>query len=301
MKIGIDVGGSHIAVALIDVNANILIKKEKDIDIKDKTCIEEFLVKYIVKCINEIIEEKHISINEIELIGIAAPGTIKDGIIVKATNLNIKNFDIVSEIKKYFCINIVIRNDGKCATLAEKYYGSMKNYSDFVYLCLGTGIGCGVVINNKLLKPNRYEGFEIGHIVIEKNGLDCTCGRKGCLEQYASMRVFKEKLISNLNLDKNITSYELLKFIENNKENGELNKIINNYIDNLTLGIENIINIFEPEAICIGGSFVFFKEILLERLKNKLKENNATFNNETIPDIVCATLKNDAGLIGAIL
>lgn len=300
MKIGIDIGGSHIAVGLVE-NGKIIIKKEKDITNTDKQNIEGFLIESIVQYINEILDEENIKINDIEKIGIASPGTIKNGVIIKATNLGIKNFNIISELKKYFNINITIKNDGKCATLAEKEYGSVQQYSDIVYLCLGTGIGTGVIMNNKLLEPKRYEGFELGHTVIEKDGILCTCGKKGCLEQYASMRAFKQSLISTLNLDKNINGSDLLEILKNKKEDVHVNKIIDEYINNLALGIENIINIFEPEAICIGGSFVYYKEILLEKLENKLKEKNATFNNETIPDIVCAKLQNDAGIIGATL
>lgn len=300
MKIGIDIGGSHIAVGLVE-NGKIIIKKEKDITNTDKENIEGFLIESIVKYINEILDKENIKMNDIEKIGIASPGTIKNGVIIKATNLGIKNFNIISELKKYFNIDITIKNDGKCATLAEKEYGSVQQYSDIVYLCLGTGIGTGIIMNNKLLEPKRYEGFELGHTVIEKEGILCTCGKKGCLEQYASMRALKQSLIGTLNLDKNINGSDLLEILKNKKEDVYVNKIIDEYINNLALGIENIINIFEPEAICIGGSFVYYKEILLEKLENKLKEKNATFNNETIPDIVCAKLQNDAGIIGATL
>lgn len=300
MKIGIDIGGSHIAVGLVEKN-NILIKKEKDITSIDKETIEEFLIKSIIEYINEILKEKNIKINDIEKIGIASPGTIKDGVIIKATNLGIKNFNIILELKKHFNVDITIRNDGKCAALAEKECGSVKKYSDIVYLCLGTGIGSGVIINDKLLKPKRYEGFEFGHTTIQKNGMLCSCGKKGCLEQYASMKVFKKSIITALKLEEDINGIDLLEKLKNKIEDVQINKIIEEYLDNLALGIENIINIFEPEVICIGGSFVYYKDILLEKLKNKLKEKNAIFNDENIPDIVCAKLKNDAGIIGATL
>lgn len=300
MKIGIDIGGSHIAVGLVK-NGKIIMKKERDITNIDKENIEGFLIETMVQYINEILDEKNIKMKDIEKIGIASPGTIKNGVIIKATNLGIKNFNIIFELRKYFNIDITIKNDGKCATLAEKEYGSVQKYSDIVYFCLGTGIGSGVIMNNKLLEPKRYEGFELGHTVIEKEGILCTCGKKGCLEQYASMRALKQSLISTLNLDKNINGSDLLEILKNKKEDVYVNKIIDEYINNLALGIENIINIFEPEAICIGGSFVYYKEILLEKLKSKLKEKNATFNNETIPYIVCAKLQNDAGIIGATL
>lgn len=303
MKIGIDIGGSHIAVGLID-NGNIINKKEKDIKNIDRKNIKIFLVNTIVKSINQILKENKITLRKIEKIGISAPGTIKNGIIIKATNLGIEDFNIVEELQKYFNVKISIRNDAKCATIAEKQYGSMKKYNDFVYLCLGTGIGCGIFINNQLLEPKRYEGFELGHTIIEKDGIMCNCGKSGCWEQYASMKAFKQSLTSKLNLVKTTSSYTLLKLIENQKENRKISKIINKvideYIENLALGIENIINIFEPEAICIGGSFVYYKNVLLKKLKNKLKQKNVTFNND-IPKIVCAKLQNDAGIIGAVI
>lgn len=299
MDIGIDIGGNHIAVGLVK-NGSIITKREKDILNTDRHNIEEFLINTILKYINEILQESNININQIDKIGIAAPGTIKNGVIIKATNLKIENFNIVKELKKHFSTKISIRNDAKCSTIAEKYYGSMKNYNDFVYICLGTGIGCGVVIDNKLLQPKKYEGFELGHMVIKENGLLCSCGKKGCWEQYASMNAFKQTLISKLNLNANTNSHDLLNLIKNEKENIHVNKIIDTYICNLALGIENIINIFEPEAICIGGSFVYYKEILLDKLKLKLEEQNATFNNN-IPEIKCAQLQNDAGIIGAVI
>ena len=300
MKIGIDIGGSHIAVGLVEEN-NIVIKKEKDITSIDKEKIEEFLIKSIIEYINEILKERNIKINDIEKIGIASPGTIKNGVIIKATNLGVKNFNIIFELKKYFNIDITIRNDGKCAVLAEKECGSVKKYSDIVYLCLGTGIGAGVIINDKLLKPKRYEGFEFGHTTIQKNGILCSCGKKGCLEQYASMKAFKKSIITALKLEEDINGIDLLEMLKNKMEDIQINKIIEEYLDNLALGIENIINIFEPEVICIGGSFVFYKDILLEKLKNKLKEKNAIFNDGNIPDIICAKLQNDSGIIGATL
>lgn len=303
MKIGIDIGGSHIAVGLID-NGNIIDKKEKDIKNIDRQNIKTFLIDTIVKSINQILKENKITIREIEKIGIAAPGTIKNEIIIKATNLGIEDFNIINELQKYFNVEISIRNDAKCATIAEKQYGSMKKYNDFVYLCLGTGIGCGIFMNNQLLQPKKYEGFELGHTVIEKDGIMCSCGKNGCWEQYASMKAFKQSLTSKLNLAKTTSSHTLLQLIENQKENRKtskiINKVIDEYIENLALGIENIINIFEPEAICIGGSFVYYKEILLKKLKNKLKEKNSTFNND-IPKIICAKLQNDAGIIGAVI
>lgn len=298
MKIGIDIGGSHIGIGLI-INGQILDKIEHDITNKDKEEIGEAIKNIIYSNIDLLLNRNNLNIYDIELIGIASPGTVRDGMIVKATNLGLTNYPICEIIEKKYQIENILKNDGKAAAQAEKEYGSMKDYNDFVYLCIGTGIGAGVMMGGKLLVPKRNTGFELGHMVVKKDGIECTCGRCGCFERYASIKVFKNKIIQKLNLDNNISGEELVYIIRNEKE--KIEYIIDEYIDDLLVGIANIINIFEPEAICLGGSFVFFKDILLEKLKQKIKEKNILFNNENIPDILCAKYKNDAGIIGAVI
>lgn len=225
-------------------------------------------------------------------------GTIKDDIIIKAENLGITNFDIIERLKKYFnYTNMHIRNDAKCAALCEKEYGALKYYDDCIFFCLGTGIGSAVFINGKLLKAKKYAGYEIGHIVIQKNGKRCTCGNNGCFETYASMRALKEEIALAKNL-KYITGTELFEILKNDF-NG-LENIIDEFIENLSIGLSNTINIFEPEAICIGGSFVYYENILLKLLKNKMNEKYRTLNGE-IPEITIAKMGNDAGIIGATI
>lgn len=193
-----------------------------------------------------------------------------------------------------------MQNDAKCAAIAEKQWGSLKEYDDALFLILGTGVGGAVFLQGELLVPKRYSGFEVGHMVIEKNGTKCNCGRKGCFEVYGSMKRLKQKMKQEFNLN-SIEGKEIKEFILKNKENEKIETIINNYIENLTIGISNLINIFEPEVISIGGSFAYYKEILLEKLENKLLEKTELYNKDKIPKIVMAELKNDAGIIGAAM
>ncbi len=301
MKIGIDIGGSHVGTGLINLNGRIIAKEEQDLDneVKDENYSKK-LLDTIIETITKILEKKKIDIKEISLIGIAVPGTVSDTHIIKADNLHIKNFNIVSEINKYFNIPIILRNDAKCAAIAEKEYGSLKKYDDALFLTIGTGIGGAVYLGGKLLKPKKYEGFEIGHMVIQKNGLKCNCGRKGCFERYASMKAFKQMIQKEFGKE-NLTGKEVKELLENNKNSEQVDKIINEYISYLSTGIANLINIFEPQTISIGGSFVHFKDILLERLEKKLNEKNILFNNQSAPKITMAKLKNDAGMIGSII
>ncbi len=301
MKIGIDIGGSHLGIGLINSNGKIIAKEEKDIhnNAKNKNYGEQ-LVEAIIELITKILEKKKIKIQEISLIGIAVPGTVSNTHIIKADNLHIQNFNIVSEINKYFNIPIYLRNDAKCAAIAEKEYGGLKKYDDALFLTIGTGIGGAVFLGGKLLRPKKYEGFEIGHIVIEKNGIQCNCGRQGCFEKYASMKALKDTVQKEFNRE-NLTGRELKEILidENNKPKTDV--IINEYIKNLSLGLANLINIFEPETISIGGSFVHYKDLMLDKLIKKLNEKNMLFNNNGAPKIVMAKLKNDAGIIGSVI
>ncbi len=301
MKIGIDIGGSHVGTGLINLNGRIIAKEEQDLDneVKDENYSKK-LLDTIIETITKILEKKKIDIKEISLIGIAVPGTVSDTHIIKADNLHIKNFNIVSEINKYFNIPIILRNDAKCAAIAEKEYGSLKKYDDALFLTIGTGIGGAVYLGGKLLKPKKYEGFEIGHMVIQKNGLECNCGRKGCFEKYASMKAFKYMVQQEFE-KKDLRGEEIKELLEDNKNSERTKKVVEKYIGYLSTGIANLINIFEPQIISMGGSFVYFKDILLEKLEVELNKNGVLFNNQEIPKITIAKLKNDAGMIGSVI
>lgn len=195
----------------------------------------------------------------------------------------------------------MLKNDAECAALAEKQIGSIKDFVDAVFITLGTGIGGAVFLGGKLLTPKQKRGFEIGHMVIDVNGEKCTCGRIGCFETLASMRNFKNCIKKKLNLPLDTTGKEIRELLEN-KENYKLAEdVINTYIHNLAVGLENLISIFAPEVISIGGSFAHYKDILLDKLLNELNNSNSIFIKNNLPKIVMAELKNEAGIIGATI
>jgi len=301
MKIGIDIGGSHLGVGLINNSGKIIQKIEKDILIGvNKNNYEKFLLDNLIELIEELLDKSKVEISKINLIGIAVPGTVSNTHIIKAGNLHIKDFNITSEINKYFNVPIKLRNDAKCAALAEKEYGSLKKSEDALFLTLGTGVGGAVFLNGILLKPKMYEGFEIGHIVIKKDGIKCNCRRKRCIEKYASMKALKDTIQREYS-KYDLAGKEIKELIDEEIETEKMQKIIDEYVSNLSLGIANLINIFEPERISIGGSFVYYKDILLPKLEEAIKGKKATFNGRQDIKIVLAKLKNDAGIIGATL
>lgn len=294
MKIGIDLGGSHIGIALLNRENHIV--KKVEIDIEKMKNIDKYILDTIDKYINEFKKEENI-----ELIGIASPGNPnnEDLTISNIVNLGIEKLEL-GNILKHYNIPVKLKNDSKAAGLAEFKYGSLKEFNDAVFLCLGTGIGSAVFLNGKLLEANKHVGFELGHIVIDRNGIECNCGKKGCFETYCSMKRFKQIVKETLNVG-DLTSEELLDMLKINTEKVEIKNIINNYIDNFIIGLSNVIDIFEPEAISLGGSFVFYKDIFYEKLIKEMESRRYLFNKDSIPKIVLADLKNDAGMIGAVL
>ncbi len=298
MKIGIDIGGSHIGIGLVNSNGTIILKEEKFI--KDKSNIEKKIEEYITENVIKMLQAYYI--NEI---GIAVPGTVTGTRIVRAVNLGIENYDLVTILqnnltKAGYAINIKMKNDGKCAALAEQKYGALAGYDNSVFLCIGTGVGSAVIFDGKLLEAKNVPGFEFSHTIIHRNGAACNCGKRGCFEVYASLKRFKEKIVKEFNLE-SINGECVRDFIRKNSDNPTLRYMINSYIEDLSIGISNIINIFEPEAICLGGSFAEYEDILYEPLKNALINENLLFNKRCDIIIKLAKLKNDAGIIGATL
>ena len=298
MRIGVDVGGSHIGLGLVNKDGKLILKAEKDYD-KIQEDMSNIVLETIIELINKIIDNNDVKKEEIESIGIAFPGTVSETAVIKAENLGIDDFEVVKKLKKHFDVPIHLENDAKCAAIAEKEFGSLKNYEDAIFLIIGTGVGGAVYLNGKLLRPKRYSGFEVGHTVINKDGIKCSCGRRGCFEVYSSMRRLKEKISKEFNLN-TIDGIKIREFIEENKDNKKLNEILDEYTQNLEIGIANLINIFEPQAISIGGSFGHY-DMLLKRLQDKINEKTELYNKEQIPKIVIAELKNDAGMIGAAM
>lgn len=290
MKIGIDIGGSHIGIGLVNDKYEIVDKIERDWTEEEKKDLWTNMQPIIIELLQKIINKNKVS--KIEKIGIGFPKSkIIDGIVY----IEDKKIDLISLLEPIFNTKVYVKNDVKCSGMCEKKLGSLKNYNHALFLTLGTGIGGAYFYKDELVVPNKYPGLEIGSMVIVKDGKDCKCGRKGCFEAYAAMKIFREKVKEVFNLEK-VTSHVVLNLISDKKNEEKMEKIIKEYVDYLALGLSNLIRILEPDVICIGGSFVYYEEIFMEKLINKLKEN---FKNRDIPEIILAQYGNDAGIIGA--
>ena len=303
MRIGIDLGGSHVAVGLVSEEGKLLVKKGADIlqKYKEEGRVQKFIIDTILEKIDEIFEETGLNKEFISQIGIATPGIYQNGCILHAVNLGIEELAIESKIQVKYHIPVAGNNDVTCCSLAEQKYGSIQGVQDAVFLTIGTGIGGAYIYQGKLVMPKTNPGFEFGHMILEKDGRQCNCGSKGCFETYCSIKRLRQKVRNILGLEESVRGHEIVEYIirELGKNNQEIQKVIEDYTDYLAIGLSNIMNLFEPEKISIGGSFVHYSSFLLPKTTTKIIEKRMLFNKrESIP-IQIATLKNKTGIIGA--
>ena len=259
-------------------------------------------------------EKAGVSIDEVESIGIGVPGAVnpKTGVIEYSANLHFHNWEVVKMMQERLNKKVLIENDANAAALGEFLAGSAKGTKNAVAITLGTGVGGGIIINGKIYSGSNFAGAELGHMVIVKDGKECGCGRKGCWEAYSSatglINLTKEKILS----DKLDYSY-MLKLADGdiNKVNGktafdaaaagdnDAQEVLDTYFGYLATGLVNIINIFQPDVLCIGGGISNQGENLLRPLRKIIEEERYTKHNDKQTQLCTCTLGNDAGIIGA--
>lgn len=309
--IGIDLGGTNIAAGIVNENYEI-IRKDSVPTGADRP--GEEIVKDMAALCKKLIADEGLTEADIEYIGIATPGTADSdtGVVVYANNLPFLDFPIADLLKKYIGIDrVLIENDANAAAKGEAVAGAAKGYANSVMITLGTGVGGGIIIDNKVYSGFNHAGAELGHIVIEHNGVPCSCGRKGCWEAYSSatalIRMTREKIASEGhatkmwdmiegNLD-NVSGRTAFNAAREGDKAGQ--EVVDQYIDYLACGLASIINIFQPEVLSIGGGISNEKDNLLIPVKERIKGETYSRDNIKATDIRIATLRNDAGIIGA--
>lgn len=310
-RIGVDLGGTNIAVGLLDGDGEIIVKKSV------KTALPRpasEIAESIGEVIKEIMTEEELSASDILQIGIGTPGAVeKDGTVSFSSNLGFKNTPLRSLVERELPgIPVKVGNDANCAALGEVISGAGKGCSDFIAVTLGTGIGGGIITGGHLLTGINGAAGEIGHMTIKTDGKKCPCGRRGCFEQYASATAlirqtkealkedtFKESLMWNY-LDSGLSSVNGMTAFKAARAGDTLGKqVVENYISFLAEGTANLINIFQPEVLCLGGGISKEGEFLLEPLRKKVLELEYTGGREPATEIKAAFLGNDAGIIGA--
>ena len=304
--VGIDLGGTNIAAGLVTENGKIV--SQTSTPTISTRPIEE-IVADMAKVCYKVVEDAKISMDEVEAIGVGAPGTIdnQNGVIVYSNNIKMENVKIREMLQKHIDKPVNLENDANAAAYGE-YCINGNNAESFVFITLGTGVGGGVVINGKIYRGFNGAGGELGHITTVEDGVDCTCGHKGCWEAYASVtaliRQTKEAMEKNPDSMMNEwaktnpkisgrTAFECAK-----KGDKAAKEVVDGYIRHIGQGLVSILNIFQPEKILIGGGISKEGDYILNPLKEYVyKEDYNKFMPKTAIEI--ATLFNDAGIIGA--
>lgn len=308
MYIGIDLGGTNIAIGIVNDKGEVL-KKDSVPTLLPRNYKE--IVKDMVTLINKITAEMGIGQEDIDGIGMGCPGTVdsENGVITYSNNLDMHNVPIVQELKKYFDKPISVINDANAAAYGE-YIVNGDNVDSFVFITLGTGVGGGIVINKKIYSGFNGAGGELGHITLVHDGVPCNCGNVGCWEAYASVTALIEQTQEAMSKNPDSLMHELSK--KEGKVSGKTSfdaakmgdvaakKVVDKYIEYVSSGLVSIINIFQPEKLVIGGGISKEGDYLLNPIKEYCFSREYNKYMKKV-DISIATLFNDAGIIGAAL
>ena len=312
--IGVDLGGTNIAAGIVNSDFRIVRKGSVPTNVEGRTADE--IIKDMGALCQKLVDDEGLTVADIEYVGIASPGAIDPvkGVVNYANNLPFRVFPIAETLQKYFPVKkVLVENDANAAAKGEAVAGAAKGVGDVVMITLGTGVGGGIIIDHKVYSGFNYAGAELGHIVIEYNGRQCSCGRKGCWEAYSSatglINMTKEKLAECEEKGIPTLMTEFVKtegkvsgktaFACMKKGDKPAKEVVDMYISYLACGLSNIINIFQPEILVIGGGICNEKNYLTDPLKAIIKEE--TYGNEGIKptELKIAELGNDAGIIGA--
>lgn len=300
---GIDVGGTSIKGLIVDENGKII--SENFVPLRT----DEDLADNIEELADNLVQTTGIVFSKISGIGVCCPGLIDTttGTVVFAGNLKLKDYPLKKLLAEKFRIRVEVCNDGNAAALGEAKFGAGKGYKNSIMVTLGTGVGGGIVLDGKLFEGNKGAGTEVGHMVIEKGGYHCTCGRRGCFEVYCSARALTNRTKWAMEED---TGSEMWKTYNYETADGRTafeymdtdrtaKQVVDWYVSHLACGIANLANIFRPEIVMIGGGVAAQGSRLTAPLQ-KLVDKELFGGVEFAPvKIECASLGNRAGAYGA--
>ncbi len=306
--VGVDVGGMSIKIGLVTKEGKIL--KSKAFPTEQEKGFKSMFAR-TADMIKDLLADNGFSLIDLGGIGIGIPGTVdsKLGLIVSAVNIGCKNQDLIKEMSQYFNVPIAVGNDANVAALGEQRFGAGKGHENVVMVTLGTGIGGGIIIDGKLYEGNGGAGGEVGHQIIEIDGEQCNCGRRGCWERYASAT----GLINQTKYAMAENSNSLMHKIAN--ENGGVDgrtaflakdagdeagkAVVDKYLHYLAEGLLNLGYILHPEIFIIGGGISHEGKNVMEPLRQKLNDDFDRSGMLPYIEVVQASLGNNAGIIGA--
>ena len=310
-RIGVDLGGTNIATGIIDENNNII--GRGTVKTRAPRPAEEIFAS-IKESADIAIADAGISYDDIISVGIGTPGSVnKDtGAIEFSNNLQFNNVPAKAMLEALFGKPVYLENDANAAALGEAVAGCGNGVKNFVAITLGTGVGSGIIIDGKIYRGSNYCGGEMGHMVINVDGIPCNCGRKGCWEKYASATALVSQAVEAMEGNRGSLLWETCE--------GDLNKVsgksifaaydkgdkvaiavVDRYLYYVSIGLANVINALQPEIVCIGGGISGQGEKILKPIREIVTAERYSVYADKQAAIVPAILGNDAGIIGAAL
>ena len=310
--LAIDIGGTAVKLGIVDETGAVGPKAEESVNFDG---YQTPVLTTVLKAAKAFVETQNIDVNTLEGVGVSATGQIdsRKG-IVAGTCGNFPNYinsPIQAELERLFGLPVTVANDANCMTLGEVWVGGAKGYTDVIGVTLGTGVGSGIILDGKIVNGVNCAGGECGHMVIMVDGEQCSCGRKGCWEAYASatalirqtkraMDDYPDSIMHRLAEEEGgvngKTAFDAMRL-------GDIAgiEVVNNYIKYVSCGLINLVNALQPEIICIGGGICNEGDTLMEPLRRYVQAERYSIHSKIQTQIVKAQLGNNAGIIGAAL
>lgn len=294
VRIGIDIGVKDTRIGLVDIHQKLLACET--MDTRAERPAEEIIREIGQKTVG-LLESQKIPMDQCVCAGVSVPGTVdsRKGVVPYSNNIRWKHVELAKMMSEYLPLPVRIANDADCAALGEALSGAGRDCQDVVMVTLGVGVGGGVIMDGEICAGKNIGGNELGHMVIVENGEPCTCGRRGCLEAYVSTRALMRDALAATGDD--LTPEEIFKGAADG--DARLTELVERYTKRLGIGLVNIVNIFRPQLVLLGGELAGQMTALLPRLREMMKEGCFGGAESEYPDIEIAALGNEAGVIGA--
>ena len=307
--LGIDLGGTNIASGILNEENQIIVRSNRKTNVTDNP---EDLCGQMAEAAFDLLKKADLTLDDIPWVGIGTPGIIDraNGMVKFSSNLQLRDVPLKKLVEDKIGKKVIIDNDANAAAYGEYKAGVLRGTKNAIAITIGTGIGSGIIIDGKIF--SNFAGGEMGHTVIEYNGRQCSCGRRGCWDVYASatgLIFLTKEAMRTAGGDcllwkyaegklENVNGKMAFQAMREGDPDGKW--IINQYIEYLGCGIMNCINIFQPDILCIGGGVSNEGDSLLSPLKTYIERESASMGAKR-PELCLAELGNDAGIIGAAL
>ena len=308
--LGVDLGGTNVACGVVDRQGNILGRGTVKTGLPAPA---ETIADRIAEAARKAAADAGVELAEVESVGIGTPGIAnsENGQVEYSCNLGFRNTPLSQLVSDRLGKPVYLENDANAAALGEYVAGSGRGGHSLVAITLGTGVGGGVVLGGRLLTGFNFAGAEIGHFVMVQDGEPCSCGRKGCFEAYCSatalirqtrraMEAHPESLMWKLAPEPDQVSGRTC-FDAMDQGDETARQVVERYISYLACGLTSIVNIFQPEVLCIGGGICNQGERLLQPVREIFDREDYARASARRTKLVRATLGNDAGIIGAAM